>query len=203
MKLQQLQAFVAAAHHRSLRAAARELGVTQPAVTHTIRELESALNAELMVRSVRGIELTACGLALLPRAEQLLGDMRRTVEAVEQVKGELAGKVSVGTMPSIALTALPHAVSSFRRENAAGQSAHRRSDDSGRARAFAQRRARHRSTPSCAGARQRPRASAALLDTVRRRDARRASAFERRAAAQNCSTQNGSRPSAPISFRIA
>src|ERR1044072_6038092 len=92
MKLQQLQAFVAAAHHRSLRAAARELGVTQPAVTHTIRELESALNAELMVRSVR-----------------------RTVEAVEQVKGELAGKVSVGTMPSIALTALPHAVSKFRR----------------------------------------------------------------------------------------
>ncbi|WP_168791240.1 LysR family transcriptional regulator [Paraburkholderia aromaticivorans] len=115
MKPQQLQAFVAAAHHRSLRAAARELGVTQPAVTHTIRELESALNAELMVRSVRGIELTACGLALLPRAEQLLGDMRRTVEAVEQVKGELAGRVSVGTMPSIALTALPHAVSKFRR----------------------------------------------------------------------------------------
>ncbi|MEW9583410.1 LysR family transcriptional regulator [Paraburkholderia sp. DGU8] len=116
MKLQQLQAFVAAAHHRSLRAAARELGVTQPAVTHTIRDLENALNAELMVLSVRGIELTACGLALLPRAEQLLGDMRRTVEAVEQVKGALAGKVSVGTMPSIALTALPHAVSNFRRK---------------------------------------------------------------------------------------
>ncbi|SDI23660.1 LysR family transcriptional regulator [Paraburkholderia phenazinium] len=115
MKLQQLQAFVAAAHHRSLRAAARELGVTQPAVTHTIRELENALNAELMVRSVRGIELTACGLALLPRAEQLLGDMQRTLEAVEQVKGELAGKVSVGTMPSIALTALPQAVLAFRR----------------------------------------------------------------------------------------
>ena len=114
MKLQQLQAFVAAAKHRSLRAAARELGVTQPAVTHTIRELESALNAELMVRSVRGIELTACGLALLPRAEQLLGDMRRTLEAVEQVKGEMAGRVSVGTMPTIALTALPQAVSRFR-----------------------------------------------------------------------------------------
>lgn len=114
MKLQQLQAFVAAAHHKSLRAAARELRITQPAVTHAIRELENALNAELMVRSVRGIELTACGLALLPRAEQLLGDMQRTVEAVEQVKGELAGKVSVGTTPSIALTALPHAVSAFR-----------------------------------------------------------------------------------------
>jgi LysR family transcriptional regulator, regulator of abg operon len=114
MKLQQLQAFVAAAHHRSLRAAARDLGLTQPAITHSIRELESTLNAELMVRSVRGIELTACGLALLPRAEALLGDMRRTVEAVEQVKGELAGKVSVGTMPSIALTVLPRALSAFR-----------------------------------------------------------------------------------------
>ena len=115
MKFQHLQAFVAAAHHRSLRAAARELGVTQPAVTHTIRELETTLNAELMIRSVRGIELTACGLALLPRAEQLLGDMQRTVEAVEQVKGELAGKVSLGTTPSIALTMLPQAVSTFRR----------------------------------------------------------------------------------------
>lgn len=114
MKLQQLQAFVSAAHHQSLRAAARELGVTQPAVTHTIRELETALNAELLVRSVRGVELTACGHALLPRAEQLLGDMRRTVEAVEQVKGELAGRVAVGTTPSIALTALPHAVMKFR-----------------------------------------------------------------------------------------
>ncbi|MBU9171330.1 LysR family transcriptional regulator [Burkholderia gladioli] len=114
LNLAQLQAFVAAAHHRSLRAAARELGVTQPAITHTIREIEHALNAELMVRSVRGVELTACGHALLPRAEQLLGDMRRAVEAVEQVKGEMSGRVAVGTMPSIALTALPRAVQKFR-----------------------------------------------------------------------------------------
>jgi LysR family transcriptional regulator, regulator of abg operon len=115
MKLQQLQAFVSAAHHKSLRAAARELGVTQPAITHTIRELETALSAELLTRSVRGVELTACGYALLPRAEQLLADMRRTVEAVEQVKGEMSGRVAVGTLPSIALTALPHAVTEFRR----------------------------------------------------------------------------------------
>lgn len=114
LNLTQLQAFVAAAHHKSLRAAARELGVTQPAITHTIRELEHALNAELLARSVRGVELTACGHALLPRAEQLLGDMRRTVEAVEQVKGEMSGRVAVGTMPSIALTALPRAVVKFR-----------------------------------------------------------------------------------------
>ncbi|WP_246793132.1 LysR family transcriptional regulator [Burkholderia perseverans] len=114
LNLAQLQAFVAAAHHRSLRAAARELGVTQPAITHTIREIEHALNAELLVRTVRGVELTACGQALLPRAEQLLGDMRRAVEAVEQVKGELSGRVAVGAMPSIALTALPRAVQKFR-----------------------------------------------------------------------------------------
>lgn len=115
LNIAQLQAFVSAAHLKSLRAAARELGVTQPAITHTIRELETALNAELLARSVRGVELTACGEALLPRAEQLLGDVRRTVEAVEQVKGEMSGRVAVGTMPSIALTALPHAVTAFRR----------------------------------------------------------------------------------------
>ncbi|MDR0246112.1 MAG: LysR family transcriptional regulator, partial [Burkholderia sp.] len=39
LNIAQLQAFVSAAHLKSLRAAARELGVTQPAITHTIREL--------------------------------------------------------------------------------------------------------------------------------------------------------------------
>ena len=115
MKPQQLQAFVAAAHHGSLRGAARELGLTQPAITRTIHELESVLNAELMTRGIRGIELTECGRTLLPRAEQLLNDMQRTLEAVEQVKGDLAGRVSVGTMPSIALTVLPKAAAAFRR----------------------------------------------------------------------------------------
>jgi LysR family transcriptional regulator of abg operon len=115
MKLQQLQAFVAAAHHGSLRGAARDLDLTQPAVTRTIRELEGALKVELVTRGVRGIELTACGRALLPRAEQLLADMQRTIESVKQVSGELTGKVSIGTMPSVALTFLPKAVTAFRR----------------------------------------------------------------------------------------
>ncbi|PVX61048.1 LysR substrate-binding domain-containing protein [Paraburkholderia unamae] len=115
MKPQQLQIFIAAARHGSLRAAARELGITQPAVTHAVRELEGELDAQLLVRSIRGIELTACGLALLPRAEQLVGDLQRAVDAVKQTKGELVGAINIATTPSIAMTVLPRALSLFRR----------------------------------------------------------------------------------------
>ncbi|EKS70242.1 LysR family transcriptional regulator [Burkholderia sp. SJ98] len=114
VKQQQLLAFVYAARLGSLRAAARQLGLTQPAVTHTIRELESSLDVELVTRTNRGIELTEAGDALLPRAEQLLADMRRVRETIEQVKNRPVGNVSVGTLSTIALTILPDAVLKFR-----------------------------------------------------------------------------------------
>ncbi len=114
MKLQQLEVFVAVARERSLRAAARGLALTQPAVTRTIQELEADLGAVLLNRSARGIELTPYGEALQVRASQLLEDARRAREEIEQLQGELRGSLTFGTTSSIALTLLPQAVQQFR-----------------------------------------------------------------------------------------
>ena len=54
MNLRQLRAFVLIAEHRSIRAAARALCVTQPAATRSLRELEQSLGAELVRRSAKG-----------------------------------------------------------------------------------------------------------------------------------------------------
>lgn len=114
MKLQQLHVFVAVAEEKSLRAAARRLNLTQPAVTRTVQELEGELGVALMSRSVHGVELTEYGTALKSRAYQLLEDVRRAREELEQIKGEMRGKVSVGATPSIALTILPDTLQRFR-----------------------------------------------------------------------------------------
>jgi DNA-binding transcriptional LysR family regulator len=114
MKLQQLQVFVAVARERSLRAAARSLSLTQPAVTRTIQELEADLGAVLVNRSVTGVSLTDSGRALALRASQLLEDARRAREEIEQLQGQLRGRLVFGTTSSIALTLLPQAVQQFR-----------------------------------------------------------------------------------------
>jgi DNA-binding transcriptional LysR family regulator len=63
---QALHAFDAAARHMSLTEAARELGVTQAAISQRIRLLEQRLGQPLFLRHPRGLELTDAGRALLP-----------------------------------------------------------------------------------------------------------------------------------------
>lgn len=56
-----LHYFEAVARHQSVKGAAEELGVSQSAVSHQIKDLTEVLGEQLMVNSGRGIELTATG----------------------------------------------------------------------------------------------------------------------------------------------
>jgi len=74
--LRQLRAFEAVARHMSIGAAARELGLTQPAVTQMVAQIEAALAVDLLERSRTGTYLTALGCVLLPRVERLFARIR-------------------------------------------------------------------------------------------------------------------------------
>ncbi|SEA20620.1 LysR substrate-binding domain-containing protein [Variovorax sp. YR216] len=113
MKINQLQAFVAVAEQLSIRGAARVLGVSQPAVTKIVRELERALGAPLVERSVKGVQLTAYGHAFAPRARLLLADMRRAREEIAQIRDGATGRIAVAVSTSAALTVLPAAFKEF------------------------------------------------------------------------------------------
>lgn len=81
--LRDLRYFVTVAEEGSFtRAATERLFVTQPALSKQIRQLESRLRAELFVRSGRAVTLTAAGVALLPRARDLLAGWEETHTAV-------------------------------------------------------------------------------------------------------------------------
>lgn len=114
MKLNQLRDIAAIAEHGSLRAAARHLGLAQPALTRSVHELEHELGAPLFERRARGMALTPVGEAFVRRARAILSDVRRAREEVEQLRGPAAGSVVAGLSVAAHMAMLPRALARFR-----------------------------------------------------------------------------------------
>jgi len=93
MKLTQLRHMMAVAERGSLRAAARDLGVAQPAVTRSIHELEREFGVALFERHPRGVFVTDMGALLLRRAGAIVNEVRRAQEEIAQASGGIAGSV--------------------------------------------------------------------------------------------------------------
>ena len=77
--LRQLRAFEAVARCKSIGAGARELGLSQPAVTHMIAQLETVLAVSLLERRRSGSFLTPLGSVLLPRVARLFALIQSTL----------------------------------------------------------------------------------------------------------------------------
>lgn len=72
IELRHLRAFATIARLSGISAAARELGVTQPALSRTLRALETAVGVRLVDRTTTSLQLTPAGRAMLPRVEAAL-----------------------------------------------------------------------------------------------------------------------------------
>ena len=96
LTLHQLQVFVTIADHRSIRRAADQLVVTQPAVSASLAALERAVGAELVARAGRGIELTEAGLVMERYARLLLGLVDEAIAATQFAHDPVTAPVRVG-----------------------------------------------------------------------------------------------------------
>lgn len=114
MKLAQLQYVAAIAEHGSLRAAARHLGVAQPAFSRSIAELERELGAALFERRARGMIATPLGQAFVRRVNAILNDVRRAKDEFEQLKGNALGEITIGLSIAAHLRLLPGSLKPFR-----------------------------------------------------------------------------------------
>jgi len=85
-----LRAFEAVARHRNVTLAARELGVTQPAVTQQLRLLEQHLGTRLVRADRRGVDLTAAGAALATRIVRSFDDLREALSDAAGIGGAAA-----------------------------------------------------------------------------------------------------------------
>src|SRR5438445_2168775 len=85
MELRHLRYFVAVAEEGSVTLAAeRRLHTAQPSLSRQLRDLETEVGAQLLVRSVRGIELTAAGRAFLDHARLALSQVEAAGEAARR-----------------------------------------------------------------------------------------------------------------------
>jgi LysR family transcriptional regulator, carnitine catabolism transcriptional activator len=117
LTLPQLEAFLKLEATASFRDAALELGVSQPALSRTIQQIEVRLGARLFDRDTRHVRLTAAGEHLRPVAAQLLKDYEEAFRDFEAYVGGRSGRVRVAALPSIAATLLPAAVKRFRQSH--------------------------------------------------------------------------------------
>jgi LysR family transcriptional regulator of abg operon len=115
MKLNHIRDVIAIADYGSLRAAAQHLGLAQPALTRSIRELERELSVDLFERHARGMALTQLGEAFISRMRVIQAEIQRSREEVEQMSGRMVGHVSVGFSMVAAIALLPTVVEQFKR----------------------------------------------------------------------------------------
>src|ERR1700746_3466935 len=109
-----LQHFLAIADQGSLRAAATVLGLSQPAVSKSLRALEAALGAPLISRNARGSALTPSGELLYARARLIGNELERVTEEIQQLAGHSEGQVRLRRPGPPPLLLIPQAVERFR-----------------------------------------------------------------------------------------
>ncbi len=107
MDINQLTSFVKVAETKSVGQAAKELFVTQPAVSKQIKALENELGTPLFDRIGKKVHLTRAGLLLLDYAERILRTLHDARNAVRDLTEECSGDLVVGTSDHISLHRLP------------------------------------------------------------------------------------------------
>jgi len=115
MELSSLRQFIAIAQAGHVTRAAGVLGLTQPALSATLRKLEAELGAELVHRTGRGVELTEAGRVFLSHAQDTIRRAEAGAAAVRELVGLEHGSIRVGGGATATTFLLPPVVSRVRR----------------------------------------------------------------------------------------
>ena len=107
LNLDQLRAFIEVAERGSFTAAARELNLTQPAVTHQVQELERRFKVALVERFGKRAYLTQAGEKLIEHARNLLEEDTRTQVMMRRFGDGWLGRVRIGTSMTVLMYMLP------------------------------------------------------------------------------------------------
>ncbi|MCQ3813857.1 MAG: LysR family transcriptional regulator [Acidimicrobiia bacterium] len=116
--LRELENFVSVAKHASLTLGAEAVGITQPAASASLKNLEDTLRTNLLVRRRgHGVSLTPEGELLLAEAQSLLDRASDLTAVMHDAVSLRAGRVLLGSLISAAPIVMPSAVRSFVTKN--------------------------------------------------------------------------------------
>jgi len=116
IRLRDLHVFSAVVRCGSMAKAARELGVSQPAVSEVIADLEHMLGVRLLDRGPHGVVSTMYGAALFKRSVTVFDELRQSIRDIEFLSDPTVGELRIGCVESLSATILAESVLQFSRQ---------------------------------------------------------------------------------------
>lgn len=113
MDIKLLETFVTVVRNGSSTAAARILGVSQPAISLQLGKLEKAAGFDLFTRTPTGLVITPEGKRFLPEAESLLKAFDKLRDVTEGIRSHGLGALTVASHPSAAVSVMPYVAREF------------------------------------------------------------------------------------------
>jgi len=116
LKLRDLHVFFTVAQCGSMAKAARQLRVSQPAISEIIADLEHALRVRLLDRQPQGVEPTMYGNAVLKRSIAVFDELKQSVRDVEFLSDPTTGELRIGCVESLSATIVPQILLQFSKQ---------------------------------------------------------------------------------------
>ncbi len=114
LDLTRLNIFLSAAENLSFSEAAKQLHLSQPTVSHHIKELERELGVELFDRSTHKVKLTEAGRLMYPRARQLIHETVEIRQMMDSLHDQVAGHIRIACSTTAGKYILPQFAGRFR-----------------------------------------------------------------------------------------
>ena len=116
MNIQQIKTFITVIESGSFSQAARILGVSQPAVTMQVQNLESDIGTSLLDRRYRRVELTEAGKVLVPYAREMIKEANRARADIAGLSGEVTGVLNIALSTTPGDYIIPSLLGDFLKE---------------------------------------------------------------------------------------
>ena len=110
LKLRQLRLLIAVGNHGNIQNAARELGISQPAATKMIQDLELDFEVKLFSRTNRGVIPTVFGETLIRHGKLIFAQVSNAAQELDDLNDGNSGRVVVGTLLAASTGLLPKAI---------------------------------------------------------------------------------------------
>ncbi|PYK93089.1 MAG: hypothetical protein DME36_10800 [Verrucomicrobia bacterium] len=113
LEIRHLRYFLAVAEAGSFSRAADRLGISQPAISQQMRDLETGLRVSLFQRRGKRILLTSAGLIFQEHARAILRQLENFLEELNREPGQLRGTLHLGVVPVLNVALVPHLLGLF------------------------------------------------------------------------------------------
>ncbi|MFT6581102.1 MAG: DNA-binding transcriptional LysR family regulator [Alphaproteobacteria bacterium] len=111
--LKEIDVFVRIIELGGFKAAARDMNLTQSALTQRLKKLEALLGVKLIERTTRSVAPTAIGLSFLPTAKRMIAQFDQSMEDFQDVVHARSGRITIASLISVATYVLPETLRGF------------------------------------------------------------------------------------------